>query len=143
LSKDAGLDFSFSGLKTAVGLLVRRSGTSADVAADIARAVEDAIVDILVTRSIRALEATGLNRLVVAGGVSANRTLRLRLDAATRDRGARVFAPELDLCTDNGAMIAFAAACRFDRAAPTAGFAFSVAPRWPLRESSRVVAPSH
>ncbi|MFN0163598.1 MAG: tRNA (adenosine(37)-N6)-threonylcarbamoyltransferase complex transferase subunit TsaD [Burkholderiales bacterium] len=132
--KGDGLDFSFSGLKTAVGLLVRKVGSGPDVAADIARAVEDAIVDILVTKSLKALDVAQLDRLVAAGGVAANVTLRNRLDAACAARGARVHYPEIDLCTDNGAMIAFAAACRPAGLAKGAGYDFSVAPRWPLHE---------
>ncbi|MBL8378608.1 MAG: tRNA (adenosine(37)-N6)-threonylcarbamoyltransferase complex transferase subunit TsaD [Burkholderiales bacterium] len=134
LLKGAGLDFSFSGLKTAVGLLVRKVGSGPEVAADIARAVEDAIVDILVAKSLKALDQSGLDCLVAAGGVAANATLRKRLGDACAARGARVHYPEIDLCTDNGAMIAFAAACRQPRQAAGAGYDFSVAPRWPLME---------
>ena len=122
---DSGdLAFSFSGLKTAVLKLVKlhlppvadAAGAAHDnaggVHAGIARAVEEAIVDVLVAKSLAALGRTGLDRLVVAGGVSANRRLRVRLDAAAAQRGAQVFYPEQSLCTDNGAMIAYAGACR-------------------------------
>ena len=119
---DSGdLSFSFSGLKTAVLKLVQAQAGATDSGehaappsahADIARAVEEAIVDVLVAKSLSALQRTGLERLVVAGGVSANHRLRARLDAAAGQRGARVFYPEQALCTDNGAMIAFAGACR-------------------------------
>jgi N6-L-threonylcarbamoyladenine synthase len=127
-----GLDFSFSGLKTAVLTLVRQQGDDVQSRADIARAVEDAIVDVLVARSLRALDQTGRNRLVVAGGVSANRMLRERLDLAARERRFEVFYPELALCTDNGAMIAFAAACRTQAPTVPANYAFEVRPRWNL-----------
>jgi len=124
------LDFSFSGLKTAVLLAARE----ADAAAypDIARAFVDAVVEVLVAKCVRALQTQGLRRLVVAGGVGANRQLRAALDGAARSRGFEVFYPEPELCTDNGAMIAFAAAQRLARGAPPAAHAFTVKPRWPL-----------
>jgi N6-L-threonylcarbamoyladenine synthase len=127
-----GLDFSFSGLKTAVLTLVRQQGADPQSRADIALAVEDAIVDVLVARSLRALDQTGLARLVVAGGVSANRMLRERLDHQARERRFEVFYPELTLCSDNGAMIAFAAACRTQPTAIPSDYAFEVRPRWSL-----------
>jgi N6-L-threonylcarbamoyladenine synthase len=126
------LDFSFSGLKTAVLTLVKKS-TPADQA-DIARAFVDAVVEVLVAKCLRALQATGLTRLVVAGGVGANRQLRAALDAEAARRGFEVFYPEPELCTDNGAMIAYAAALRLATAAGTRKF--SVRPRWPLEELS-------
>ena len=124
------LDFSFSGLKTAVLLAARE----ADAAAypDIARAFVDAVVEVLVAKCVRALQTQGLRRLVVAGGVGANRQLRAALDGEARSRGFDVFYPEPELCTDNGAMIAFAAAQRLARGAPPAAHAFTVKPRWPL-----------
>jgi N6-L-threonylcarbamoyladenine synthase len=128
------LDMSFSGLKTAVNLLVKRSPDDAQTRADIARAFQDAIVEVLVTKALGALKATGLDSLVVAGGVGANRQLRAALDADAAKRGFKVYYPEFALCTDNGAMIAFAASLRLD-AAPAAGvqdYAFSVRPRWDL-----------
>ena len=85
--------------------------------ADLARAFVDAVVDVLVAKCLTALEATGLKRLVVAGGVGANRQLRAALDAAAKRRGFEVFYPEPELCTDNGAMIAFAAALRLPQQA--------------------------
>ena len=130
--RDSGdLMFSFSGLKTAVGKLVAAHG--ATEGASIARAVELAIVDVLVAKSMAALAQTGLRTLVIAGGVSANLTLRAALDAAAVKAGARVYTPEPALCTDNGAMIAFAGACRLARGdrAP-AGYAFPIHPRWDL-----------
>lgn len=124
------LDFSFSGLKTAVLLAAR--GVAPSGYADIARAFVDAAVEVLVAKCARALQSEGLTRLVVAGGVGANKQLRAALDAEARKRGFDVYYPEAELCTDNGAMIAFAAAQRLARGAPPARHAFSVRPRWPL-----------
>ena len=124
------LDFSFSGLKTAV-LLAARDADPA-IYADIARAFVDAVVEVLVAKCVRALQTHGLTRLVVAGGVGANKQLRAALDGEARSRGFEVFYPEPELCTDNGAMIAFAAAQRLSAGAPRAAHAFSVRPRWPL-----------
>lgn len=130
------LEFSFSGLKTAVALLVRDAGGGAlepAAQADIARAFEDAVVEVLVAKCARAIETTGLSRLVVAGGVGANRALRAALDAEGARRGFDVYYPAPELCTDNGAMIAFAAALRLQHGlAPRATHAFSVRPRWEL-----------
>jgi tRNA N6-adenosine threonylcarbamoyltransferase len=122
------LDFSFSGLKTAVLGLIRQEPESARP--DIARAFVDAVVEVLVAKSLRALEATGHARLVVAGGVGANRQLRAALDAQCARSGCEVFYPEPELCTDNGAMIAFAAALRL--AGQASDGSFTVRPRWPL-----------
>lgn len=131
---DSGnLDFSFSGLKTAVHALVRAGIDEPQVRADIAHAVEDAITDVLVTKSRRAMASSRLARLVVAGGVSANRTLRKRLDESARTDGFEVFYPELELCTDNGAMIAFAGAFRATTADATS-HGFEIRPRWNLAE---------
>ena len=132
LLTSANLDFSFSGLKTAVLSLVRRQAGAVDAHADIAHAVEDAIVDVLIGKSLRALKVTGLDRLVIAGGVSANRVLRARLDAAAVAETFAVFYPELALCTDNGVMIAFAAACRADAGVSPGDYRFEVRPRWSL-----------
>ena len=127
------LEFSFSGLKTAVLTLVRKSPPDDATRADIARAFEDAIVDVLVAKCVDALEASGLTRLVVAGGVGANRTLREQLATAAARRGFGLHFPELALCTDNGAMIAFAGALRLaDQTPARRARAFSVRPRWPL-----------
>jgi N6-L-threonylcarbamoyladenine synthase len=128
------LDMSFSGLKTAVNLLVKQSPDDHQTHADIARAFQDAIVEVLVTKSMAALEATGLERLVVAGGVGANRQLRTGLDVAAGKREYYVYYPHLSLCTDNGAMIAFAAALRLLDKPATKGqdYAFTVKPRWDL-----------
>ena len=124
-----GLDFSFSGLKTAVGLAVRQPGSPGP--ADIAAEFQEAVVDVLVTKSLAACQASALDTLVVAGGVGANRRLRERLTQAADAVGVRVYYPELALCTDNGAMIAFAGALRLAHA-PADGYAFSVRPRWDL-----------
>ena len=106
------------------------------VRADLARAFQDAVVDVLVAKSVAAIERTGLNQLVVAGGVGANRQLRAALDKAAERAGFRVVYPELELCTDNGAMIALAGALRLgDQSTPaqtTADRSFTVRPRWDL-----------
>ncbi|HKX59988.1 MAG TPA: tRNA (adenosine(37)-N6)-threonylcarbamoyltransferase complex transferase subunit TsaD, partial [Steroidobacteraceae bacterium] len=103
-----GLDFSFSGLKTAVVVAVRGRELDDAARADVARGFEDAIVDTLVTKSLRALRATGLDALVVAGGVGANRRLRGTLTRKVADAGGRAFFPRPEFCTDNAAMIALA-----------------------------------
>jgi len=123
------LDFSFSGLKTAVLTLIRAASSSSYP--DIARAFVDAVVEVLVAKCAKALETTGLESLVVAGGVGANRQLRAALNAEAKRRGFEVFYPEPELCTDNGAMIAFAAALRLEKGASERP-AFTVKPRWDL-----------
>ena len=123
-----GLDFSFSGLKTAVLSVLKNEKTNA---ADLARAFVDAIVEVLVAKCARAVEMTGITRLVVAGGVGANQQLRAALDAEGARRGFDVYYPEPELCTDNGAMIAFAAAFRIESGVRS--HAFSVKPRWDLQ----------
>jgi N6-L-threonylcarbamoyladenine synthase len=133
---DSGdLDMSFSGLKTAVLTLVRReaaAGTLDDARkADIAREFQAAVVDVLVGKALHALAATGHARLVVAGGVGANRELRARLSAAVRGRNGEIYFPDPAFCTDNGAMIALAGALRLASVRPGDG-AFSVRPRWDL-----------
>ncbi|RDE50455.1 MAG: tRNA (adenosine(37)-N6)-threonylcarbamoyltransferase complex transferase subunit TsaD [Candidatus Accumulibacter meliphilus] len=135
--KSADLNFSFSGLKTAVLTKVRELATiSEQQRADIARGFQDAIVEVLVSKALRAVALSGLKQLVVAGGVGANRELRRQLDARAAKAGLAVFYPELEFCTDNGAMIALAGALRLqsansDMAGKVAG-AFAVRPRWPL-----------
>ncbi|PLC50961.1 tRNA (adenosine(37)-N6)-threonylcarbamoyltransferase complex transferase subunit TsaD [Pollutimonas subterranea] len=136
------LDFSFSGLKTAVMTRVRaleRAGgpLSSEQRADLAAATEAAIVDVLASKSIKAMKQTGLKRLVVAGGVGANRHLRAKLLQAMHKLGGQVFFPPLDLCTDNGAMIAFAAAMRVNAGLvdlSDTSHAFTVRPRWDLHD---------
>jgi N6-L-threonylcarbamoyladenine synthase len=131
------LDFSFAGLKTAVLTQARRfEGSPCEQQrADLAASTQAAIVEVLVKKSLKALDATGLQRLVVAGGVGANQALRAQLNTACARRGVRVHYPELHLCTDNGAMIAMAAALRVQAgiAAPRTDYAFDVQPRWPLQ----------
>jgi N6-L-threonylcarbamoyladenine synthase len=139
LLRSANLDFSFAGLKTAVRTRVSRLGAICEQdRAHMAAATQEAIVDVLVHKSLAALDAAGLDRLVVAGGVGANRRLRERLDAACAARGARVHYPELALCSDNGAMIALAAAMRLvaGRAELKRDAVFDVRPRWPLAEAA-------
>jgi N6-L-threonylcarbamoyladenine synthase len=127
---DSGdLEFSFSGLKTAVLTIVKNEDPEP---ADLARAFVDAVIEVLVAKCLRALETTALERLVVAGGVGANRQLRAALDAAAVRRGFEVFYPEPELCTDNGAMIAFAAALRLENGTFAGRHGFSVKPRWDL-----------
>ena len=135
--KNAGsLEFSFSGLKTAVMTLLKKENDKENKIshADLARAFVDAVVDVLVAKCILAMEQTGLTQLIVAGGVGANKQLRAALDAAAAKRGFDVFYPEPELCTDNGAMIAFAAALRLQagQTIPASEHAFSVRPRWDL-----------
>ena len=133
------LDFSFSGLKTAVMTAMTRLGPapSEQQRADLAASTQAAIVEVLVRKSLRALQETRLSRLVVAGGVGANARLREQLNAAAARRGLRVHYPELALCTDNGAMIALAGAMRLQRDPSLArmDYAFDVKPRWPLAQA--------
>jgi N6-L-threonylcarbamoyladenine synthase len=134
------LEFSFSGLKTAVLTLVRHAAPDDAAKADLAAEFQEAIVDVLVAKCRAALESLGHQRLVIAGGVGANRRLRERLDATAAADGFEVYYPELELCTDNGAMIALAGALRLERsigsAQPAANstYAFTVRPRWELSE---------
>ena len=126
------LNFSFSGLKTAVLTATREHLLDHAGRADLAAEVQEAITDVLAKKSIAALKQTGLTRLIVAGGVGANARLRARLSEATAKLGARVFYPKLEFCTDNGAMIAFAGAMRLTHAQKN--YSFSVRPRWALAE---------
>jgi len=137
-SKD--LNFSFSGLKTAVLTVVKNQTANIceQSKADIARGFVDALVDVLVAKCVTAMKESGLKRLVIAGGVGANRQLRAALNAAAAKRRFQVYYPELEFCTDNGAMIAFAGAMRLKKnpAAATQDYGFNVRPRWPLHELS-------
>ena len=131
------LDFSFSGLKTAVLTVVKAREPAGAERADLAAEIEAAIVDVLTAKALAALERTGLKQLVVAGGVGANLRLRAQLAASAPRRGNRVFYPELEFCTDNGAMIAFAAAKRLELDSrftihDSRSGAFTVRPRWDL-----------
>ena len=137
------LEFSFSGLKTAALTLIRKleavSPVDPQYRADVAAAFQTAIVDVLIAKSLAALRSTGMTRLVVAGGVGANKSLRDKLTRAAETCGAKVFYPPLELCTDNGAMIAFAAAMRLGEH-PTllenSDTSFNIKSRWPLDEIS-------
>jgi len=133
------LDFSFSGLKTAVMTAMAKFGPAPteQQRADLAASTQAAICEVLVKKSLRALQETKLSRLVVAGGVGANTRLREQLNAAAARRGLRVHYPELALCTDNGAMIALAGAMRLQRdpALARMDYAFDVKPRWPLAQA--------
>lgn len=132
------LNFSFSGLKTAVQLLImqQKHKLCKQDKANIAMAFVDAIVEVLVFKSICALKYTKIKRLVVAGGVSANRQLRIKLNEIAQQRSYQVYYPELSLCTDNGAMIAFAAALKLQKEPNSAKYeySFDIKPRWLLSE---------
>ena len=132
------LDFSFSGLKTAVLTLVKNhpGELNENDKANIARSFVEAIVDVLVAKCQTALKETKLKRLVIAGGVGANAQLRAALNSAASKKHFQVFYPELELCTDNGAMIAFAGALRLQRNPNAASYdyGFTVKPHWPLHE---------
>jgi N6-L-threonylcarbamoyladenine synthase len=151
LLHSGNLDFSFAGLKTAVMVQAKKLVAARDeadgvvqpgmfdtlplqVRANLAASTEAAIVDVLVRKSLTALKQTGLKRMVVAGGVGANRSLRVQLNAECTRQHVRVHYPELSLCTDNGAMIALAAAMRLQSGQQQASevYAFDVKPRWPL-----------
>jgi N6-L-threonylcarbamoyladenine synthase len=128
------LEFSFSGLKTAVLTLVKQSNKDEQTRADIAYAAQEAIVDVLAHKARVALAQTGLNQLVIAGGVGANQMLRSRLTSDIEKRGGKVFYPDLEFCTDNGAMIAFAGALRFAQQQGNKDYRFNVKARWNLAE---------
>ncbi len=131
------LDFSFAGLKTAVLTQTQKLGDQLpERKADLAASTQAAIVEVLTKKTMAALAQTGIDRLVVAGGVGANQRLRQALSEACQKRRVRVHYPELHLCTDNGAMIAMAAALRLQAGLEQAqrDYAFDVRPRWPLDE---------
>ena len=130
------LDFSFSGLKTAVLTLTRQQTLDDQTRADIACATQQAIVDVLASKSLAALKQTGLKHLVVAGGVGANRHLRAQLNEVASKNNFRVFYPDLEFCTDNGAMIAFAGALRLAQQEGKKDYRFNVKPRWDLQQIS-------
>ena len=137
LLHSGNLDFSFAGLKTAVLTQAKKLGAELENRkADLAASTQAAIVEVLVKKSLSAMAQTGLRRLVVAGGVGANSLLRSQLNASCEQRGIRVHYPELDLCTDNGAMIALAAGMRLQAGLETlqGGYTFDVKPRWNLAE---------
>ena len=128
-----GLDFSFSGLKTFTLNTLHKSDKSCQTKADIALAFETAVAETVAIKCKRALQQTGLNRLVIAGGVSANTHLRQRLEEMVKKEKAMVYYPRLEFCTDNGAMIAYAGYCRF-KAGERSDLAIQARPRWPLTE---------
>lgn len=130
-----GLDFSFSGLKTFAANTIRNNSDDEQTRADIARAFEDAVVDTLAIKCKRALEQTGFKRLVIAGGVSANRTLREKMAEVMKARGGEVFYARPEFCTDNGAMIAYAGMVRM-KGGTRGELSVTVRPRWPLAELS-------
>jgi N6-L-threonylcarbamoyladenine synthase len=128
-----GLDFSFSGLKTAAAQAIAAQPLTPQVQADIAASFQQAVVDTIVIKCIRALDETGYNRLVMAGGVSANESLRQQLATLMQKRKGEVFYPGKAFCTDNGAMIAFAGYQRL-KAGQTQDLSIGVTPRWPLTQ---------
>ena len=135
------LTMSFSGLKTAVAVLLNRLekekvAIQGQVFADIAKSIEEAITDVLVKKSLLALKQTKLTNLVVSGGVSANLTLREKFNKSALQLGYKVYYPPLDLCTDNGAMIALAGSYRFTKQKPN--YNFSVRPRWDLNTLDKI-----
>ena len=139
--RSADCDFSFSGLKTAVLTTLKRDALQPEDFPDLAASLQAAIVDVLCAKSLRALQTTGLMRLVVAGGVSANLALRQTLQSSAQANGWRVYFPELALCSDNGAMIAFAGALRAQAMIEQGlnfteyeKWGFDVKARWPLAE---------
>ena len=144
LLHSGNLDFSFAGLKTAVRTQVLKLGSNVceQDKAHLAASTQQAIVDVLVRKSVQALRETGLKRIVVAGGVGANALLREQLNRECAKRQIRVHYPELALCTDNGAMIALAAAMRLQRdsAAASSDYAFNVLPRWPLATANASIS---
>ena len=129
-----GLDFSFSGLKTAVLYLVRKQKKlTKEIKADIAYAFEDSITDVLVKKTIQALKQEGLKRVIISGGVGANKTLREKIITECNQNEFEYFFPDLTFCTDNGAMIALAGSLRLNMR-PKENYSFSVKPRWKLTE---------
>ena len=134
-----GLEFSFSGLKTAVLHAVRAQPLTDTRRADLAHAVQEAIVATLTAKALRALDETGHDTLVVSGGVGANCELRARLAAAAQARGARVYYPRVEFCTDNAAMIAVAGMVRL-RAGQHDGLAIEARAQWPLASLAPLAA---
>ncbi|MBQ4799629.1 tRNA (adenosine(37)-N6)-threonylcarbamoyltransferase complex transferase subunit TsaD [Pseudoalteromonas sp. MMG006] len=126
-----GLDFSFSGLKTAASIAIRENDDDAQTKADIAHAFQTAVIDTLVIKCKRALKQTGIKRLVIAGGVSANTQLRLQLERVMHGMKGQVYYPRTEFCTDNGAMIAYAGMQRL-KAGQFASLDMKTKPRWPI-----------
>ncbi|MEI8605568.1 tRNA (adenosine(37)-N6)-threonylcarbamoyltransferase complex transferase subunit TsaD [Pseudoalteromonas sp. B160] len=126
-----GLDFSFSGLKTAAAITIRNNDDDQQTKADIAHAFQTAVIDTLVIKCKRALKQTGINRLVIAGGVSANIQLRAQLERVMQGMKGQVYYPRTEFCTDNGAMIAYAGMQRL-KAGQFASLDMKTKPRWPI-----------
>lgn len=127
-----GLNFSFSGLKTHAMYTIQQTELTTQNKADLAWAFEDAIVDTLLKKCARALKQTGLQQLVIAGGVGANKTLRKRMSAYAAEHNLQVIYPRIEFCTDNGAMIAYAGYARFIRGCMDQDWAINVQARWAL-----------
>jgi N6-L-threonylcarbamoyladenine synthase len=135
MQNSGDFNFSFSGLKTAVLTRAQQEPLNDRRKANLAWEFQEAVAEVLATKALAAVKHCEVDRLVVAGGVGANRRLRQRLDADAAKAGVRVFYPELDLCTDNGAMIAFTGGQRLLAGAkPASSGAFGVRPRWPLQD---------
>ncbi len=135
-----GLDFSFSGLKTYVRTTIEQHREDPDLVANVSVAFEQAVADTLAIKCRRALQQCGLSQLVVAGGVSANRTIRRRLSEVAEQVGGRAWFPRLEFCTDNGAMIAYAGYLHL-QAGERSGLAIETRARWPLHELAAVGDP--
>ncbi len=127
-----GLDFSFSGLKTHALYAIKQNVLTEQTKADLAWAFEDAIVDTLIKKVARALDQTNLTNVVIAGGVGANKTLRKRMQEFASKENINIYYPQLEFCTDNGAMIAYAGYERFKRGHLDTNWEISVRPRWPF-----------
>ncbi len=136
---ERGLDFSFSGLKTAVANTIKQYGHDEQARADIAASFEQAVIDTLLVKTLRALETTGLEQIVIAGGVGANLKLRESLSQLGKKQGFKVFYPRPIFCTDNGAMIAYAG-CQRLLAGEVDDFRINVRARWPLSELQAPIA---
>lgn len=132
-----GLDFSFSGLKTFAITTLANSDKSEKAKADIACAFQEAVVDTMIIKCKRAIKQTGIKRLIVAGGVGANRRLRERLKVEIADLGGELFFPDIKFCTDNGAMIAYAGYCRL-MAGESSDTSFQPLPRWAMDQLTKI-----
>jgi len=139
MTNKPGLDFSFSGLKTSAAITIQQEGNDPQTQADIALAFQDAVIDTVAIKCKRALKQTGMKRLVVAGGVSANKSLREQLARLMKSLGGEVFYPRNEFCTDNGAMIAYAGMQRL-KAGHFQDLSIGAKPRWPLEELISVKA---
>lgn len=133
MTNKPGLDFSFSGLKTSAAVTIQKEGKDPQTQADIALAFQDAVIDTIAIKCRRAIKQTGLKRLVVAGGVSANQSLREKLAVLMKSSGGEVFYPRNEFCTDNGAMIAYAGMQRL-KAGHFQDLGIKAMPRWPLEQ---------